>query len=101
MALLLSDIKMPVEAQWAELPALIAEQFGLPAQSVQAARIIRESLDARRKSDIHFRVSAVVQLEPIWQNRLPQTQGCAGGRYSKQLQNMGSPSGSNSRADES
>lgn len=70
MALLLSDIKMPVEAQWAELPVLIAEQFGLPAQSVQAARIIRESLDARRKSDIHFRVSAVVQLEPIWQNRL-------------------------------
>ncbi|MEL7602375.1 MAG: FAD-dependent protein [Bacillota bacterium] len=70
MALLLSDIKMPVEAQWGELPALIAAQFSLPAQSVLAARIVRESLDARRKNDIHFRVSAVVQLEPVWQNRL-------------------------------
>ncbi len=70
MALLLSDIKMPVEASWEGLPALIAEQFNLPVQSVQAARIVRESLDARRKNEIHFRVSAVVQIEPVWQNRL-------------------------------
>lgn len=74
MALLLTDIKMPVEAQWRELPALIAEQVNLPLQSILAARVVRESLDARRKSDIHYRVSAVVQLEPIWQNRLLKRQ---------------------------
>ncbi len=70
MALLLTDIKMPIETQWNEMPALISAQFDLPAQSVQATRIIRESLDARKKNDIHFRISAVAQLESIWQNRL-------------------------------
>ncbi len=70
MALLLSDMKMPVSAEMGELSALIAEQFKLPKESVQAVRIVRQSLDARKKADIHFIVSAVVQMEPVWQNRL-------------------------------
>lgn len=70
MALLLSNIRMPIQADVQEIPALIADSFGIPKESIQAVRLVRQSLDARKKNDIHFMISAVVQMEPIWQARL-------------------------------
>lgn len=70
MSLLLSDIKMPLEADFSALPQLVAAQFSLPPASVRAVRILRQSLDARKKSDIHFRLSVVAQLEAACQVRL-------------------------------
>ena len=63
MALLITDIKVPVQGE-AELPAVITGQFHIPAGSVRAVRLVRQSLDARKKQDIHFLVSALVTLDP-------------------------------------
>lgn len=70
MALLLSEIKLPLSADISDIPAFIATIFDIPRECVQAVRLVRKSLDARKKNDIHFVVSAVVQIEPIWQARL-------------------------------
>ncbi len=69
MPLLLTEIKMPVQAE-AELSALIAVQFKIPENSIKAVRIVRQSLDARKKQDIHFLVSAAVTLEAGAEARL-------------------------------
>ncbi|MDL2218184.1 hypothetical protein LJC27_05945 [Christensenellaceae bacterium OttesenSCG-928-M15] len=70
MAVLLKDIKLPVGAERFELPACVAQQFKLPKEAVQTVRIVRQSLDARRKNDIHFLIHAVVQVEDVWQAKL-------------------------------
>ena len=70
MPVLLSDIKMPLDAPDEALCARIETEFALPGGSVRGARIVRQSLDARRKSDIHFLVSTVVMLEPSLEKRL-------------------------------
>ena len=63
MPLLLTEIKVPVQAEETELSALIAAQFKIPQNSIRAVRIVRQSLDARKKQNIHFLVSAAVTLE--------------------------------------
>jgi len=70
MALLLSDIRLSVEAPPETLPERIEAEFALPAGSVRAARIVRQSLDARRKNDVHFLICAVVTVEPALEKRL-------------------------------
>ena len=65
MALLITDMKVPVKAGEKELPAIIAGQFHIPTESVRALRLVRQSLDARKKQDIHFLVSALVTLSPL------------------------------------
>lgn len=74
MALLLSDVKMPLSASISDIPALIAATFDIPRECVQAVRLVRQSLDARRKNDIHYTISIVAQMEPIWQARLVKRQ---------------------------
>lgn len=73
MALLLNNIKMPLSAALPELPALLAGCFGIPRESIRGIRLVRQSLDARKKQDIHFHISAVVQLEAKWQSKLLKT----------------------------
>ena len=53
-----------------ELPRLVAQQVGVPPESVTAVRIIREALDARKKREICFRLHVGAQLEGGWQQRL-------------------------------
>ena len=70
MPLLITDIKIPVQADEKELPALIAGQFRFPAESVRTVRLVRQSLDARKKQDIHFLVSAMVALDASVESKL-------------------------------
>ncbi len=70
MALLITDIKVPVQAGELELPAIIAGQYHIPTQSILGVRLVRQSLDARKKQDIHFLVSAVVAMDPAEEGRL-------------------------------
>lgn len=70
MALLVSEIKLPIDAGFGALAQRIAASFAIPQDCVQAVRVVRQSVDARDKSDIHFKISAVVQLEAVWQARL-------------------------------
>lgn len=70
MALLITDMKVPVQAGEKELPAIIAGQFHIPTESVRALRLVRQSLDARKKQDIHFLVSALVTLDASAEGKL-------------------------------
>ncbi|HWR24226.1 MAG TPA: hypothetical protein VN366_12190, partial [Feifaniaceae bacterium] len=70
MALLITDIKVPVQAEEAELPAVAAAQFHIPAGRIKTVRLVRQSLDARKKQDIHFLVSALVTLDPAAEKSL-------------------------------
>lgn len=70
MSIVISNIKLPVEEDFDSLPACIARQFDLPQDAVRAVRVLRRSLDARKKREIGFRVSAVVQLSGPWEQRL-------------------------------
>ncbi|MDL2257652.1 FAD-dependent oxidoreductase [Eubacteriales bacterium OttesenSCG-928-K08] len=70
MALLLSDIRLPLDADMNDLPGILEKAFGIPKKSVQAIRIVRQSLDARKKNDIHFQIGVVAQLERRFEQRL-------------------------------
>ena len=70
MALLLTDIKVPIQVGDEALPAMIAGQFHIPTESVRAVRLVRQSLDARKKQDIHFLVSALVTLDSSAEGKL-------------------------------
>ena len=62
--LILNDLRAPIGAEDSELPLLAARALRVKAGEVRAVRILRKSLDARKKQDIHFRLHLAVRLEP-------------------------------------
>ena len=65
MTLKLTDLRLPVEAPEAELPAAIAARLGLPGDDLQRWKILRKSLDARRRDAAEFVYTAAVELPSI------------------------------------
>ncbi len=63
MQLLITDMKLPVTADEQELTRRIASQCGVDVHCIRSAQVVRRSLDARKKEDIHFLVHARVEAE--------------------------------------
>ena len=50
----LDGLKLPIDRSESELPALIAARIGCDRGEIIAWRILRKSLDARKKNDLHY-----------------------------------------------
>ena len=70
MKLRINNIKQPISEEDALLPSRIANLLGLEAGQVVSARIHKRALDARKKQDVHFLLSAIAVVEDAAANRL-------------------------------
>ena len=70
MKLRVNNIKQPISEGDELLPNRIANLLGLEAGQVSSARITRRALDARKKLDVHFLLSAVAEVENAAAKRL-------------------------------
>lgn len=70
MKLRVNNIKQPISEGDELLPQRIANLVGLEAAQVLSARVTRRALDARRKQDVFFLLSAVVDLDDAAAKRL-------------------------------
>jgi hypothetical protein len=62
MLVRVNNLRMPVEAPEAELPAAAARVLGWPVSDLGPWRILRKSLDARSRDDLRFVYSVVMEL---------------------------------------
>jgi uncharacterized FAD-dependent dehydrogenase len=62
MPIKLNNIRLELGESEEGLPAKIARRLDLPADAILGWRILRKSLDARCHDDIHFTISAAVDL---------------------------------------
>jgi uncharacterized FAD-dependent dehydrogenase len=62
MALRVTNLRLRLDENLADLPTLVGKALGVPAGDLRC-RLLRKSLDTRDKSDIHFVVSAEVRLD--------------------------------------
>lgn len=72
MALLISDVKLPITADDTELASRIAKQCGFDCSRIQRIRINRRALDARKKNEIHFLIRAIVEVDAATESKLLQ-----------------------------
>jgi uncharacterized FAD-dependent dehydrogenase len=63
MPLKVDDIRLELGEPEGGLPAKIAARLELPEVAIRGWRILRKSLDARGHDDIHFCISAAIELE--------------------------------------
>ena len=70
MKLRVNNIKQPISEGDELLPLRIANLLGLEAKQVSSARINRRALDARKKQDVHFLLSAIAEVEDAAARRL-------------------------------
>lgn len=70
MKLRITNIKQPISEGDELLTARIANLLGLEKPQVTSARITRRALDARKKQDVHFLLSAVAEVEDAAAKRL-------------------------------
>ncbi len=63
MAIRVNNIKLPVSEGTDAIAEAVAKKLDIPKDAVRAVRLVRQSLDARKKNDVHFNMSAVVQLD--------------------------------------
>ncbi len=53
-----SNIKVPLDFDFSDLKGLCARQLKVPINRIKSAKLSKKSIDARRKSDVHFIISA-------------------------------------------
>ncbi|MDD4312421.1 MAG: FAD-dependent oxidoreductase, partial [Eubacteriales bacterium] len=63
MKLRINNIQQPISEGDELLTRRIAHLLGLEQQQVLSARVMRRALDARKKQDVHFLISAVAEVE--------------------------------------
>lgn len=59
----LKDFALPPDSDFSDLPALCARLCGIPREQVLAARLLRRSVDARRKDQIRFICSFAAEVK--------------------------------------
>lgn len=62
MKLRVTDLKLAIGQDESDLPSLVAQRLDCPTEQISQWRILRKSLDARRRDDIHFVYSLAVDL---------------------------------------
>lgn len=60
----ISQIRLPLNKEEADLPALAAAKLHISPRKIRSWHIIQKSVDARKKSDIHFVCSLAIDLSP-------------------------------------
>ena len=70
MALLISGIRLPLGYQEEDLVRAAAKQISIDAKEIHSSRLLRRSLDARKKQDIHYLASAAVELSGEAERRI-------------------------------
>ena len=50
----LRDLNVPLDAGERELRGIAARQLGIAEDEVRALRLLKRSVDARRKNQVHF-----------------------------------------------
>ena len=62
MALIVSDIKIPINESEEALRAFTARRLGVDARAIRRLRVVRVALDARKKNDIRLAYTVLVEL---------------------------------------
>ena len=63
MAIVISELQLPLDADESSLRELAARAAHKPAQAIQSLRVVRMSLDARKKNNIVYNCSVLVTLD--------------------------------------
>lgn len=62
MALIVRNVQLGLDESEEALPGKLAEQLGVSRDALARYRILRKSLDARRKDELHFEYTAEVEI---------------------------------------
>lgn len=62
MALIVSDIKIPINESEEALRAFTARRLGVDVRAIRRLRVVRVALDARKKNDIRLAYTVLVEL---------------------------------------
>ena len=58
----ISDLKLPLDTDFNNLKPIAAKSIGCDLKDIKDVKLYRKSVDARRKSDVHFCVSLVAKI---------------------------------------
>lgn len=59
----INNIKVPLDFDFSEIKKLCVKKFSINNEDIKSAKLVRKSVDARKKSDVHFIIS--VELETV------------------------------------
>lgn len=59
----INNIKVPLDFNFAELKKFCADKFNIPEKNIHSVRLAKKSVDARRKSDVHFIISVDISAK--------------------------------------
>ena len=76
----ISEIALPLSAGEGELLRQAAARLSLPEQQIRSLTILKKSVDARKKQDVHFQYTVGVTLESGEETVLSR---CGGAKVSR------------------
>ncbi len=70
MRLIIQNVSQPLGDGDEQLGSLISTQYGIDRKAIRSVRILRRSLDARRKQQVHFLLHVVADVDDTTAKRL-------------------------------
>lgn len=58
-----NNLKIPLDFDFSELKKFCAKKFGIPEKNIQSVRLAKKSVDARKKTDVHFIISVDISAK--------------------------------------
>ena len=62
MTIRVAQLKLPLDYEKKPLKAYAARALRVPEGEIQAVRLVKKSVDAREKADVHFTVTLEIQM---------------------------------------
>lgn len=59
----ISNLKVPLDFDFSDLKTLCAHQLKVPINCIKSAKLSKKSVDARRKNNVHFIISADISVK--------------------------------------
>ena len=59
----INSIKVPLDFDFSQLSKFCAERFRIPADRIKSVKLAKKSVDARRRSDVHFLISVDISAK--------------------------------------
>lgn len=66
----INNIRVPLDFDFTDCKKLAAKKTGIPENKIKSAEPAKKSVDARKKSDVHFIVSVNISAEPAYEKKV-------------------------------
>lgn len=75
--ILLNNVNLPLNTDFSDLVPIASRELKAPITNIKSAKLYRKSVDARKKNDVHFCCSLIIEVLSYEEKNNSKMQKCS------------------------